>query len=159
MASPMMPGTMTFRVAEALYLAGRPMAARAIATSIGQMPSAVHRALCNLMAIELVCLDEAGADGVSLWRLTGDGRATYLSRTAMSTAPASRVVPQTNLPGDVTLLIRGRTRVSAGAELGPRPLRPGALDAKACPRIEGHWRIWPDGRRERIAGEQRKEQQ
>lgn len=31
----------------------------------------------------------------------------------------------------------------------PPPVRPGAMDAAALPRVELGWRVWPDGRRER----------
>lgn len=32
----------------------------------------------------------------------------------------------------------------------PMACRPGSLDALQLPRIHGGWRIWPDGRKEKI---------
>lgn len=36
------------------------------------------------------------------------------------------------------------------AEKRPQVLRPGALDASTLPRIHMGWRIWPDGRKEKL---------
>jgi hypothetical protein len=32
----------------------------------------------------------------------------------------------------------------------PMTYRPGALDADSLPRVHGGWRIWPDGRKEKL---------
>ena len=41
---------------------------------------------------------------------------------------------------------RGMTQ----ADKRPQVYRPGALESATLPRIEGSWRIWPDGRREKV---------
>lgn len=40
----------------------------------------------------------------------------------------------------------------AMTEADKRPMvhRPGSLDAATLPRVHGSWRIWPDGRREKL---------
>jgi hypothetical protein len=46
----------------------------------------------------------------------------------------------------------GIVRIASPADRLPMVYRPGALDATALPRIEGTWRVWPDGRREPANG-------
>lgn len=49
------------------------------------------------------------------------------------------------------LLTRGRVRPTMShTELAGPVMRSGALDARALPSVRMGWRIWPDGRRERV---------
>lgn len=96
------------------------------------------------------------------WAMTDSG-ATYWMRQHRDPVMLPSVEQPTAEEGQATrrvmmpchadeLYTRGLPRWSSPANRMPMVYRDGALDASALPRIEGTWRVWPDGRREPLNG-------
>lgn len=97
------------------------------------------------------------------WKLTESGRkhwatqhgpAAMAGKTALTQQPVAEERPKGLQPiqHSPELLTRGISRLSSPADRLPMVFRPGSLDSANLPRISGPYRVWPDGRRERIDG-------
>jgi hypothetical protein len=117
----------------------------------------------NEMRSALINMKEAKLAGQqsadNRWYLTKVGRSHWTSQHAStaateSTAHQRRPLDPQPLPieHDRELLTRGIVRLNSPASRLPMVYRDGAMDFAACPRIDGPYRVWPDGRRERIDG-------
>lgn len=149
------PGTHRYAVAEALSgaqeLTFEQLVAVAQAASDRATPGGVKSALNGLSAAGYAEHDHATRTwsltlaGLSRWDEENPGWAT-----GPRPAPGAHLLPPLT---DVNLLVRNVSR----AAIVPSPVnrlpftpRDGAMDFAQHPRISGPWRIWPDGRRERI---------
>lgn len=153
MARTFNPGTLRYAVAFALStgkdLSFEELVAAAHASNEKATKGNVKSALNGLSAAGLAEHDH----DTSTWCLTLAG----LARWDEQHAPAEPVAPHGShlLPPmtDVSLLVRNVTRAAVAPSAANRiPFCPrqGAMDFAQHPRISGPWRIWPDGRRERI---------
>ena len=153
MARTFNPGTLRYAVAFALStgkdLSFEELVAAAHASNEKATKGNVKSALNGLSAAGLAEYDH----DTSTWCLTLAG----LARWDEQHAPAEPAAPHGThlLPPltDASLLVRNVTRAAvtpSAASRIPFCPREGAMDFAQHPRISGPWRIWPDGRRERI---------
>ncbi|MDX9843623.1 MAG: hypothetical protein RBT42_07680 [Aquabacterium sp.] len=147
------PGTHRYAVAEALS-GGQDLSFEQL-VSVAQVAS--ERATNGGIKSALNGLSAAGFaehdHETRTWSLTLAGLARWDEEHS---GPASTQTTSAHLAQpvtDVNLLVRNVSR----AAIVPSPVnrlpftpRDGAMDFAQHPRISGPWRIWPDGRRERI---------
>lgn len=149
------PDTHRYAVAEALSgaqeLPFEQLVAVAQAASDRFNPAGVKSALKRLSAAGYAEHDHA----TRTWSLTLAGLSRWDEEhpgwaTGRAAAPGTHlVVPVT----DANLLVRNVSRaavVPSPSDRLPFTPRVGAMDFSQHPRIFGPWRVWPDGRRERI---------
>lgn len=147
------PGTLRYAVAVAMSggddLTFEQLVQAAQAASEKATNGGVKSALNGLSAAGLAEHDHE----TRTWCLTLAG----LARWDEQHAPAEPAAPHGShlLPPltDASLLVRNVTRAAvtpSAASRIPFCPREGAMDFAQHPRISGPWRIWPDGRRERI---------
>lgn len=92
------------------------------------------------------------AAGVGYWQ--AQHRTTAAPTVDQPTAEAGQASRRVMIDCHAAeLYTRGLPRWSSPANRMPMVYRPGSLDAAVLPRIAGPWRVWPDGRRERIDGQ------
>lgn len=117
-------------------------------------PGEVRAALIGLRRAGLA--DQGDND--KRWKLTASGAKHWQTQHAPAPAVAqpprgthaSHHVCPIDHPSE--LLTRGMSRLSSPADRLPMVYRPGSLDSANLPRISGPFRVWPDGRSERIDG-------
>lgn len=149
------PGTPRYAVAEALS-AGQELpfdqlVAVAQAACDRATPGGVKAAINGLSAAGLAEHDHA----TRTWSLTLAGLARWDDEhpgwaTAHRPAAGAHLLPPLT---DAALLVRNVSRAAvptSPADRLPFTPRVGSMDFAEHPRISGPWRIWPDGRRERI---------
>lgn len=149
------PGTNRYAVAEALSgaqeLTFEQLVAVAQAASDRATPVGVKAILKRLSAAGYAEHDHA----THTWALTLAGLARWDEEHhgwAKEPPPATgtHLLPP---PTDANLLVRNVSRaavVPSPSDRLPFTPRVGAMDFAQHPRIFGPWRVWPDGRRERI---------
>lgn len=111
----------------------------------------IRAALIGLRRASLAMLDTS----CKRWSLTLSARKYWRAQHAAYRTPqVDQPAPAANKPVlvedhiDMGMLTRGIVRLSSPADRLPMVYRPGAMDAANLPRIEGPWRVWPDGRRQ-----------
>lgn len=118
-------------------------------------PTDVEQTLTGMKRAGLVEHNETGRR----WRFTEQGLAYWMSQQVSAAALAAAQSFAVK-PGDQPcpiyhppeLLKRGLVRLSGNTQRLAMAHRPGAFDFKACARIDGPWRIFPDGTREPVNG-------
>lgn len=153
MASTFNPGTLRHAVALALStgkdLSFDELVVAAHASNEKATKGNVKSALNGLSAAGLAEHDH----DTRTWCLTLAGLARWDEQhapDASKPAPGSHLLPPL---AEASLLVRNVSRsavVPNPATTLPFSPRAGAMDFAQHPRIEGRWRIWPCGRRERI---------
>lgn len=119
----------------------------AIATQ-SDLPGAVVRsALIQGRRAGLFCQDARD----KRWQLTVHGRHCWERQLeALAATPETGARVETYACNQSLMTGAGYTRFMGTGDRLPQVLRPGAMDFAKHPRITGPYRVWPDGRRERI---------
>ena len=155
MARTFNPGTLRYAVSEAMSdganLTFEQLMTVAQAASEKATNGNVKSAMRGLSAAGLAEFNHANAT----WSLTEAGFARWDSEhpdpnAAQASAPGTHLLPPLT---DPALLVRNVSRAAvptSPADRLPFTPRVGSMDFAEHPRISGPWRIWPDGRRERI---------
>lgn len=90
------------------------------------------------------------------WLMTNEGIAAWIQSREF--AGTDQPAPGTSKPKHLQvqhapeLMTRSMVRLSSPANNLPFQPRPGSMDFANLPRVAGGWRIWPDGRKERLDG-------
>lgn len=87
----------------------------------------------------------------SRWRMTPHGHQCWQRRDEQGqNVTASPALLPTDALSFQRMTGAGYTRFMGTGDRLPQVLRPGSMDFAQHPRISGPYRVWPDGRRERI---------
>lgn len=151
---PFQPGTLRHQVGAILYRDGTTpfdSLCYKVRTASGT-PHALGEVRGALMVLKRGGNAQLTADG---WRLTAQGMLAWEPNHYGPITLPEQPKPSELAPRIVYSdqdLVRGIARRSSPADNIPFQPRTGSMDFAGLPRVCGSYRIWPDGRRERIDG-------
>lgn len=141
-------GSMRYNVAK-LLVEHKRVTQEFLLARLDATPRAVRGTLRDL---QLAHLAECSAND-ERWQLTSEGMVYWTGQHLVDAArrlAANTPEPVKLRPIDqcTSLMTRSMTRMPSPADRLPMVYRDGAMDFKKCARINGPWRVFPDGSRE-----------